>query len=129
MTTFVSDFEPRALWRRFDEILTVYRPSKGEEAMRRHVTAIADAAGLEHRRDEAGNLVVAKPGAPRLRPSTLLRMRRWLSKRPTRPQSMASASPRWTISEAMVVLERRTMAFEASGVMPRRPMSLWYVSQ
>jgi len=64
MTTFVSDLEPKALWRRFDEILAVYRPSKGEEAMRDHVLAVAAAAGLEHRRDEAGNLVVAKPAAP-----------------------------------------------------------------
>lgn len=70
-------------------------------------------------------LRVAKPGAPRFRPSTLCRMRRWLSKRPTRPHSIASASPSWTISEPMVVLERRTIAFEASGVMPRRPMIRW----
>jgi dipeptidase D len=64
MTTFVSDYEPRALWRRFDEILTVYRPSKGEDAMRRHVIEAAGTHGLEHERDEAGNLVVHLPATP-----------------------------------------------------------------
>lgn len=64
MTTFVSDFEPRALWRRFDEILAVYRPSKGEEAMRRHVIGVADGHGLAHRQDGAGNVVVRVPASP-----------------------------------------------------------------
>lgn len=64
MATFVSDLEPRALWRRFDEILTVYRPSKGEEALRRHVVGIAGEHGLEHTQDAAGNLVVRVPASP-----------------------------------------------------------------
>ncbi len=64
MTTFVSDLEPRALWRRFDEILAVYRPSKGEEAMRRHVIGVADGRGLDHRQDGAGNVVVRVPASP-----------------------------------------------------------------
>lgn len=64
MTTFVSDLEPKPLWRRFDEILTVYRPSKGEDAMRRHVIEISGARGLEHRQDEAGNLVVRLSASP-----------------------------------------------------------------
>lgn len=62
--TFVSDLEPQALWRRFDEILAIYRPSKGEEAMRRHVIEVAGAAGLDHRQDDAGNLVVTLPASP-----------------------------------------------------------------
>lgn len=60
--TFVSELEPTAVWRRFDEILTVYRPSKGEEAMSRYVVGVAEDNGLEHRTDDAGNLVVAVPG-------------------------------------------------------------------
>jgi phytoene dehydrogenase-like protein len=40
-------------------------------------------------------------------------------------QSMPSASPRCTISAAMVVVERCTLAFAASGLTPRRPMIRW----
>ena len=62
--TFVSDLEPRPVWRHFDKILTIPRPSKGEDAMRQHVVAVAEARGLEVRRDEVGNVVVVKPAAP-----------------------------------------------------------------
>jgi dipeptidase D len=61
--TFVSELEPQPLWRHFDQILAIPRPSKGEEAMRRYVLAVAEGHGLESRRDRAGNVVVAKPGA------------------------------------------------------------------
>ena len=63
MPTFVSDFEPRSLWAHFDRILTIPRPSKQEEAMRRYVIEIAERKGVPHRSDAAGNLVVSKPGA------------------------------------------------------------------
>lgn len=59
--TFVSDLEPKPLWSHFDHILTIPRPSKGEEAMRRYVVERAEARGLEVRRDDAGNVVVAVP--------------------------------------------------------------------
>jgi dipeptidase D len=61
--TFVSELEPQPLWRHFDQILAIPRPSKGEEGMRRYVLAVAERHGLESRRDRAGNVVVAKPGA------------------------------------------------------------------
>ncbi|MDH3255483.1 MAG: aminoacyl-histidine dipeptidase [Acidobacteriota bacterium] len=60
--SFVESFEPKAVWRHFDEILAVPRASKDEEAIRRHVVAKADAAGLEHQVDKAGNVVIRKPG-------------------------------------------------------------------
>jgi dipeptidase D len=61
--TFVAELEPQSLWRHFDEILTIPRPSKGEEKMREFVIAKAEALGLEHAVDEAGNVIVKKPGA------------------------------------------------------------------
>lgn len=61
--TFVSTLEPQALWRHFDEILTIPRASKKEEAMRRYVIAVAERHGLHHRADAGGNLVVSKPAA------------------------------------------------------------------
>ncbi len=61
--TFVSELEPTALWRHFDRILTIPRGSKNEEAIRRHVLAIAAARACDARVDAAGNLVVRKPAA------------------------------------------------------------------
>ena len=61
--SFVAELEPRGLWKHFDEILRIPRPSKGEEGMRRYVLAVAERHGLETRQDDAGNLVVTKPGA------------------------------------------------------------------
>ena len=62
MTTFVSEFEPQALWRHFDQILTIPRASKDEGKMRDYVIAVAERNGLEHQTDAAGNLVVRVPG-------------------------------------------------------------------
>jgi dipeptidase D len=60
--TFVSDFEPRALWGHFDEILTIPRGSKEEEQIREYVVGVAERHGMEHVVDATGNVVVKKPG-------------------------------------------------------------------
>ena len=62
--TFVSDLEPRPLWRHFDAILAIPRPSRQEERARRYVIDLAEARGLRWREDAAGNLVVEKPASP-----------------------------------------------------------------
>lgn len=61
--TFVSELEPRALWGHFDEILSIPRPSKHEEAARDYVKKVAERNGLETAEDDAGNIVVRKPGS------------------------------------------------------------------
>lgn len=60
--TFVSDFEPQALWSHFDEILTIPRGSKEEEKIREYVVQVAQRSGMEHTVDATGNVVVKKPG-------------------------------------------------------------------
>ncbi|HEY0557797.1 MAG TPA: aminoacyl-histidine dipeptidase [Thermoanaerobaculia bacterium] len=62
--TFVSDLEPRPLWRHFDAILAIPRPSKQEERACRYVIDLAEAQGLRWRQDATGNLVVEKPASP-----------------------------------------------------------------
>lgn len=62
--TFVADLEPRPLWKHFDEILKIPRPSKSEERMRRYVLDLAERKGLPHRIDATGNFVVEKPASP-----------------------------------------------------------------
>jgi dipeptidase D len=61
--TFVADLAPQALWKHFDQILTIPRGSKNEEAMRRHVLGLAERKGLRTRTDAAGNAVVSKPAS------------------------------------------------------------------
>lgn len=61
--TFVSELEPKNLWRHFDHILTIPRGSGEEGPMRAYVLSVAERAGLGHRVDATGNLVVLKPGS------------------------------------------------------------------
>lgn len=64
MTTFVSDLAPKPLWKHFDEILAIPRPSGQEEAARQYVLGLAERKGLTVRQDSYGNFVVAKPASP-----------------------------------------------------------------
>ncbi len=61
--TFVSDFEPKILWRYFDEILTIPRGSKNEDKIRRYIISIAEKHNLEYVQDPIGNVVVRKPAS------------------------------------------------------------------
>ena len=58
--TFVASLEPTSLWEHFDTILTIPRGSKNEEQMRQQVLEVARRAGLTHRVDGVGNVVVRK---------------------------------------------------------------------
>jgi dipeptidase D len=62
--TFVSDFEPKALWGHFDEILKIPRGSKEEDQIREFVVQVSQRAGLENQVDPIGNVVVKKPATP-----------------------------------------------------------------
>jgi dipeptidase D len=62
--TFVSDLAPQPLWKHFDDILTIPRGSKKEDAMRRYVLGVAEKKGLRTRVDAVGNAVVSKPASP-----------------------------------------------------------------
>lgn len=62
--TFVSDFEPKALWQHFDEILTIPRGSKEEDRIRQYVVDVAERNSLSYDVDGAGNVVVRKPASP-----------------------------------------------------------------
>ncbi len=61
--SFVSELDPKPLWKHFDEILAIPRPSTREEAMRRYVLDLAERKGLRHRQDATGNLVIEKPAS------------------------------------------------------------------
>ena len=61
--TFVSELEPKALWKHFDEILTIPRGSKNEDKIREYVVEVAKRSGLEYKVDATGNIVVYKPAS------------------------------------------------------------------
>ena len=58
--TFVSDLQPTAVWAYFDQILTIPRGSKKEDAIREFVVSVAERLGLDYDVDDTGNVVVRK---------------------------------------------------------------------
>jgi dipeptidase D len=54
----LKDLEPRLVWRHFDAIRQIPRPSKHEERVAEHVVGWARSHGFEVQRDAAGNVVV-----------------------------------------------------------------------
>lgn len=62
-TRAIDGLEPAALWASFAELSRIPRESKNEAAAGRYVERVAKELGLEHARDEAGNIVVRKPAS------------------------------------------------------------------
>ena len=64
MSAVVTELDPKMIWKHFDALTKIPRPSTKEDAARRYVISIAEKHGLEHVQDKAGNLVVRKPARP-----------------------------------------------------------------
>ncbi len=56
--------ESSALWRHFEALCAIPRPSKNEGRAAAYVVSFARSLGLECHQDEAGNVVVRKPASP-----------------------------------------------------------------
>jgi dipeptidase D len=52
------------VWRQFDDIRKIPRPSGKEEKIREHMKAFAKARGFEVREDKAGNVCIVVPATP-----------------------------------------------------------------
>jgi dipeptidase D len=63
-TSPFAGLEPAGLWRLFEELTTIPRPSKKEEAVLAWVDAWAATHGFELRSDAVGNRVVRVPASP-----------------------------------------------------------------
>lgn len=61
MNQALSQLEPKALWRYFSELNAVPRPSKKEERVIQFMIHFAQSLGLEHIKDEVGNVIIKKP--------------------------------------------------------------------
>lgn len=64
MNEFLAELKPPSLWRYFGEILKIPRCSGEEKAIGDYIINRAQSLGLERKRDEVGNVVVAKPATP-----------------------------------------------------------------
>lgn len=60
----LSELEPQIVWRIFEQIIRVPRPSKKEAKIQAFIEEFADRYGLERRRDDKGNIVVVRPASP-----------------------------------------------------------------
>lgn len=59
-----AGLQPTAVWRHFDTLCCIPRPSKHEGPLREHLRQWALQQGLEATVDPAGNLLVRKPASP-----------------------------------------------------------------
>jgi dipeptidase D len=64
LPTFVSELSPTDVWSHFDSLLRIPRGSKSEAAAREYVRQVVERHDLETIVDEAGNVLVRKPGRP-----------------------------------------------------------------
>mmetsp|Transcript_40968 Transcript_40968/g.87273 ORF Transcript_40968/g.87273 Transcript_40968/m.87273 type:complete len:149 (+) Transcript_40968:165-611(+) len=61
--TAVQGLEPAALWSHFAALSSIPRPSRKEAAVLKYITGYANSKGLKWTQDEAGNIVVFRPGS------------------------------------------------------------------
>lgn len=60
----MDNLEPSRLWALFAEVCAIPHPSGGESRLADYIVAKADDAGVECRRDAAGNVLVRVPSSP-----------------------------------------------------------------
>lgn len=64
MSSELTNLEPKALWRIFDEMTQIPRPSKHEEEIQKFAVDFGENLGLETIKDEVGNVIIRKPATP-----------------------------------------------------------------
>ena len=60
----LENVEPKLMWKHFDELRKIPRPSGDEEAAAEYVISVAKKLDLEYDKDDTGNVLVKKPGSP-----------------------------------------------------------------
>lgn len=58
----MTELQPTIVWRHFDTLCRMPRPSKHEAALREHLRQWATSRGLKAEVDDTGNLLIRKPG-------------------------------------------------------------------
>ncbi len=62
--SILDNVEPMLLWKHFDALRKIPRPSGNETAAAEYVISVAKNLGLEVQKDETGNVLVRKPASP-----------------------------------------------------------------
>ena len=60
----IKDLQPQEIWKYFDEITKIPRPSKKEEKIIQYLLDFAKEHNLEAEKDEVGNVIIRKPATP-----------------------------------------------------------------
>jgi dipeptidase D len=60
----LKSLQPGVVWSHFATLCAIPRPSYHEAALRQHLVEWADAHGIAHEVDSAGNLILKKPASP-----------------------------------------------------------------
>ncbi len=60
----IQDLKPAEIWKYFDEITKIPRPSKKEEKIIQYLLDFAKEHNLEAEKDEVGNVIIRKPASP-----------------------------------------------------------------
>lgn len=68
----LKDLKPNLIWHYFNEICKVPRPSKHEEKVINFLLGFASSLNLEVHKDEAGNVLIKKPGSKGLEKSEIV---------------------------------------------------------
>jgi dipeptidase D len=64
MSASIRNLEPQSLWNHFADLNAVPRPSKQEERVIEFTRKFGESLGLPTQVDEAGNVIIKKPGTP-----------------------------------------------------------------
>ena len=70
----IKDLEPKVVWKYFDEITQVPRPSKKEGLIIQYIEEVAAKNQIDLKKDKVGNLLLSKPGSKgyEMRPTVVL---------------------------------------------------------
>lgn len=60
----MTTHEPKIVFKYFDEITKIPRPSKKEEKIIAYLESFAKEHGLKYKKDKVGNIVMKKPATP-----------------------------------------------------------------
>ena len=66
MRSVLDGLEPALLWKNFDKLRRIPRCSKHEERAAEYVISVAERLGLDHERDQVGNVIIKKPATDSL---------------------------------------------------------------
>ncbi len=63
MENLLSGFEPKLIWKHFDEIRKIPHESKNEAALAKYVISVAKKCNCDYEQDEVGNVLIRKPAS------------------------------------------------------------------